>query len=274
MINNILTLIGMFLAGAIFMWIKPLIFKTAKTTIINKLDDKTKEELKNLYDKGVMTIKEYAKKLGVTVTSITNPDSKEETFQVKKFLTGLGGLFNPVGWAKDFVGLFNIRKLTIYMLILSCIFAYGYWKGNQNIPVNIDLGYGKEARIDINGEYLYIDKEGNVYLKDTKTDKIIKQISVKDVPALKRKLAPIGLQFEPVFVIGSGFGDKGVEGEAGVGFSWLRYWKWRLDSFITNRGIYPLGTSYQITDNSGIGLGVGKGWEGDNRVILYYRFKF
>jgi hypothetical protein len=248
MLNNILVLIGMFVAGAIFTYLRPKIFKRAKTTVKDKLG--LNASIGNVYKK-----------------------NGEEAFQIKKFVRGFGGLLSPVGWAKDFIGLFNSRKLVIYILIISCIFAYGYWKGNQNTPIKVDIGYGKSAIVKLNGSFLHITETGEVWIEDKDGNKI-KRISVKDIPSLKRKLAPIGLQFEPIGILGGGFGAKGISGELGAGVSWLRYWKWRLDSFITNRGIYPLGTSYKITDNSGVGIGVGKGWQGDNRVTVYYRWRF
>ena len=102
----------------------------------------------------------------------------------------------------------------------------------------------------------------------------IKNIKAKDFPLLAKQLRPIGFILEPVGVAGYGVGENTGGGfEGGAGISFLKYWSWKLDAFLTNRGVY-LGTAYQITDNSGIGLGAGKGFEGDNRVILYYKFKF
>ena len=249
MLNNILTLLGMFVAGALFMWLRPKIFKTAKKNITTKLG--LNASVGNKYKK-----------------------NGEEVFQAKKFFAGFGGLLSPVGWAKDFIGLFNSRKLVVYTLILSCIFAYGYWKGQAGQPIKVDIGYGKEAKIGLEGgQYLHIDKTGRVYLKD-EDGNILKTIGVKDIEGLKRKLAPIALQLEPIAVMGAGIGLNGIAGEAGVGVSWLRYWKWRLDAFVTNKGFYPLATSYRITTNSGIGVGIGTGWEGDIRTIIYYNWKF
>ena len=196
----------------------------------------------------------------------------DEKFQWKKFFSGFVGVFDSVGWAKDIVSLFNLRKLAIYGIIIGIIFAYGYWKGQQGKPVNVNLGYGKEAMIKLDGNYLHITKQGEVFVEDNKGIKI-KQISVKDIPALKKKLSPIGLQLKLIGIVGYGVGGENFGGEAGAGVSFFKYWKWRLEAFLTNRGIY-LGTSYKITDNSGLGLGAGKGFEGDNRVIFYYKWEF
>ena len=63
----------------------------------------------------------------------------------------------------------------------------------------------------------------------------------------------MGFIFEPIGVIGYGTGIDKKGFEAGAGVSFIKYWKWRLDNFLTNKGIY-IGTHYQITDNSGLGL--------------------
>jgi len=190
----------------------------------------------------------------------------------KKFLSGMVNLFNPVLWLKDIFSLFNVRKLIIYLLIVAGIFAYGWYKGQQGKPAMLDIGYGNEAYIKLNGEQLHIKPNGTVFVEDEKGN-VIKQVCVKDIPSLRRKLAPFGLKLEPFVLGGGGIGKEGAGVEGGVGVSFLRFWKMNLDAFLTNRGAY-LGTSYKITDSSGAGIGVGKGWEGDDRVIVYYKFKF
>jgi hypothetical protein len=245
--NDILVLIGMFIAGALFMWLRPKIFRRAKKTVKEKVG------------------------LNSSVGNVFKTNG-EEVFQWKKFLK-IFNLGSGIEWIKSIKEIIDLRKFVIYSLILSCIFGYGWWKGKQGVPIKVDIGYGKEARIKLNGSFLHITKDGEVWVEDNEGNKL-KQISVKDIPALKKKLAPIGLQLKPIGILAGSMGDDGISGELGGGISWLRYWSWRIDSFITNRGIYPLGTSYKITDNSGLGLGVGKGWEGDNRVTIYYRWRF
>ncbi len=255
--KDILVLLGMFVAGALFMWLRPKIFKQAKKQVRmvwNEAFDKTE-------------------RLNASIGNVFKANG-DEPFQWKKFTGGFLNIGSLKDWGKDIVSLFNVRKLTIYILIISVVFGYGWWKGTQGKPIKVDIGYGKEAKIGLEGgQYLHIDKTGRVYLKD-KNGNILKTIGVKDIEGLKRKLAPIGLQFEPIAIMGAGMGISGFGGEAGVGISWLRYWKWRMDAFITNRGLYPLATSYRLTTNSGIGVGVGMGWEGDTRTIVYYNWKF
>lgn len=213
-------------------------------------------------------------KLNASIGKTYKKDTGEEVFTWRRFRGGFFGLLNPIGWAKDLIGLFNVRKLVLYAIVLICVGTYFYVQGRGNNPVQVDIGYGKEAIIEINeeGDHLYIDKKGYVYIRD-KDNNVLKQVSVKDIPGLKKKLAPIGFQLQPIFVGGVGIGDEGTTGEVGVGISFLRYWKMQLETFLTQKGIY-LGTSYQITDNSGAGMAVGKGYKGDNRLILYYRFNF
>ena len=195
-----------------------------------------------------------------------------------KFATGMLSFFNPVLWLKDLFSLFNIRKLTIYAIILGVIFAYGWYQGTQGKPIKMDIGYGKEALIKLNGHFLHITKDGYVYVEDKDGNKL-KQLSVKDIPYLKRKLSPFGLQLKPILVGGYGISDFGKSSpEVGVGVSWLRYYKFRLDSFLTQKGVYPVGVSYKLDglglENSAVGVGIGKGYSGDNRAIVYFRVGF
>jgi len=202
-----------------------------------------------------------------------NPET--EKVSGKKFWEGLVAYFNPVLWMKDFVSLFNLRKLTIYFLIAGLVFSYAYIKGLGEKPVNVKLGWGREAFIEINEnkDYLHIDKEGNVWIKNKKGE-VLKQIKAKDMKGLQAQLAPIGLQFKPFILGGYGYGSSGGSLEGGVGVSFLRAWKANFDAFVTNKGIYG-GVSYKLTDNSGVGLGVGKGWKKDEyRGIIYYKFEF
>jgi len=55
----------------------------------------------------------------------------------------------------------------------------------------------------------------------------LKQVSAGDIPTLKDKLKPYGFQFEPIFVVGAGFGKRGVSPEGGIGVSYFRYFKFK-----------------------------------------------
>jgi len=243
MINQTIILIGVFIAGVVVMYFK---------------------------DK----IKKYLDKKNVTKT-------EEELFQWTKMRVGMLSLFSPVQWAKDIASLFNVRKLIIYVVIIGCIFAYGVYKGHQNTPVQVDIGYGKEVMIELlNNTFLHITKNGLMQIED-KNGKVLKQITIKDLPNLQKALSPVGFQLKPIAVMGAGYGS--VDGgaiEGGAGVSFFRFWKGRLDTFATNKGIY-LGASYKLEilnmENSAIGIAGGKGYEdfpNDNRVIIYWRTEF
>lgn len=196
----------------------------------------------------------------------------------RKFAFGMLSFFNPVLWLKDIFSLFNVRKLFIYAIILGTFGGYMYWQGQLGKPIKLDVGYGKEALIKLDGHFLHITKDGYVYVEDKEGNRL-KQLSVKDIPSLKRKLSPFGLQLKPILLGGYGISDFGRSSpEVGAGLSWLRYYKFRLDSFLTQRGIYPLGVSYKLSglklENSAVGLAIGKGYSGDNRAIIYFRVGF
>jgi hypothetical protein len=196
----------------------------------------------------------------------------EEKFQLSKFLGGMTNIISPVGWAKDIYSIFNLRKLIIVGVIIGVIFGYGYYKGQLGKPVVIDWR-GKEEFVKLNEHYLHIQKDGSMQVLDKDKKTVLKEIKVKDLDSLRKYLRPYGLILEPIFVAGGGIGEKGGSMEAGAGASVLKWFKWKLDGFLTQKGVY-IGTSYQITDNSGAGLGIGKGYKGDNRVILYYKWRF
>jgi len=199
-----------------------------------------------------------------------------EKFDKKKFLFGLLNVVNPVLWVKDFVSIFNFRKIIIYLTILGFIFGYGYFQGQQGKPIKLDVKFGKAYIMRLNGNYLEIQKDGKVAVLD-KNKNLIKYISVKDIPELNKRLRPYGVQLKPKFIAGLGYSSKdGSSAEVGAGVSIFRLWKQELDLFLTNKGIY-VGTSYQVTDNFGIGIGAGHGYsldEDDFRAILYGSFKF
>ena len=199
-------------------------------------------------------------------------ETVKDNFDTSKLTKGLLSVSDRVLWAKDFTSLFNIRKLVIYGLIIGIIFGYGWYRGRLGAPVQFDL-QGKEAIIQLNEHYLKIEKDGTANVVD-KDGKILKQIKVKDIPGLREKLRPYRFKLEPIVIAGGSIGESGAGIEGGVGVSWFKYYKTNLDSFLTNRGIYPLGVSYSITDNSGVGLGAGMGYKADKRGILYYYWKF
>lgn len=201
---------------------------------------------------------------------------EEEKVSGKKFRSGMFNITSPILWLKTLSFLFNIRNLIIIAIIVGGIFSYGWYQGRLQSPAKFDIGRYEETIIKWNGEQLHIYKNGEVWIEDFKTKKKIKQITVKDIPLLKAKLAPLKLKLRPIIIAGYGtntYGDS--KAEIGAGVSFFEYWKMSLEAFITSYPAAYLGTSYRITDNSGIGIGVGKGIEdGSNRALIYYRIRF
>jgi len=198
----------------------------------------------------------------------------KERFDKKKFIRGMFG-FDLVGWAKDIYSLFNVRKLIMYGILISLFYGYGWYKGRMGKPVTFDFQYEKEFYIKLDGHYLHKPKNSKQLEILDKEGHKIKDITVSDIPELQRKLKPYGFQLKPIGVLGI---CSTKEFEGGAGISFLKYWAWRLETFLTNKGIY-IGTSYKLDkiklENSSIGVGIGKGFkEGDNRILFYYRWNF
>jgi len=207
-----------------------------------------------------------------------------EIFSWAKFRNGIFNLLNSVEWAKSLKEILDLRKLIIYLLIASSIFAFAWYRGRLGAPVQVDLGHGKEAYIRLNNHFLHIDKDGYLFIEDKLGNKL-KQIAVKDIPALKKKLSPIGLELKPVGVIGGGTDIIGHGAlEAGIGVSFFRFYKARLEAFVTSYPAVYVGTSYKLDgiglENSRIGIGIGKGmrdWKLDQtetRAIIYFAVEF
>ena len=221
-------------------------------------------QLKALLDAGVLTQAEYDAKV--------NPNEK---FSWKKFWNGIVNLMDPVGWAKDLHSIFNLRKIVVYALILGAIFGWGFLRGVSNKPVHIDNLQGKEAIVEIVKDelYMHITKEGTIHIQDEK-GKTLKQITVKDIPALQKSLMPIGIDLKPFATLGAGAGGNKSGMEGGLGYSLFKFYKTHLDVFATNFGIYA-GADYSLTDNFGVLVGVGKGYSmDDSRVYIGGKWNF
>jgi len=203
----------------------------------------------------------------------------QESFDGKKLRSGLFNLFNPILWIKDFVSIFNIRKLIIYIVILSTVFGYAYYQGLGGKPVRLDLKYGKAVTMRLGeGRYLNVAKNGIITVQD-KDGNILKTLKVRDIPELNRRLKPTGFQLRPFIMGGMSAGTGGESGmEVGAGVSFFRFWKMELDAFVTSHPAAYLGTSYSVTENFSVGVGAGMGFrqadEKDIRAILYGKWKF
>jgi hypothetical protein len=262
--KEIIMVLSGLIGGILFVIIKNKIFSQTKKELIKIIPEEDKNKIKELYEKGLVPEKVYKE-----VCSVPEPT---ECFNKEKAITGLTNITNKVLWMKDMASIFNLRKLIIIGVILGVVFGYGWFKGRQGAPVHFDMR-GKEATIQLNEHYLKIEKDGTAKVID-KYGKVLKTIRVKDIPELERALRPFGFIIEPIVVAGGSIGETGAGVEAGGGISWFKWYRSKLDAFITSKGVYPLGVSYSITDRSGMGLGMGFGYKGDRRIIFYYKWRF
>lgn len=181
---------------------------------------------------------------------------------------------------KDFVALFNIRRLLIIGLILGA-----FWWGLRDRVPSFSFGpnslNGKSFSINLgNGENLTLNSSGQLQVVNSQTGKLVKTIRVKDIPELNKAINPIGFQLKPIAVVGGGYGTTqgfGVEGGAGV--SWFRMYNLETESFITNKAFYPIGLSYKLDKFAGghtsIGIAPGLGFHSnDKRILVYFRWEF
>jgi len=263
--DGLMLLVGIVIA-ILFAVIKNKIFKTAKQEVIKIIPEEDKIKIKELYEKGLVPKKVYDEVCAVP--------KETEGFDTKKLTKGLLSIGNPVLWAKELSWFFNARKLIIIGIVIGVIYGYGYWKGKLGVQPILNWR-GKEEWASLNEHYLHIKPDGTLEVVDKDKKTVLKKITVGDLEILKKNLKPYGFKFEPIAVAGLSAGTSGAGAEAGAGLSWAKYYKWNLDAFLTNRGLYPLATSYQITNNSGIGLGAGFGFKNaEKRIILYYKWKF
>jgi len=187
-----------------------------------------------------------------------------EKFNLPKFTSGMLNVTSSVGWAKDIHSLLNLRKLIIVGVIISCIYGYGWYRGQMGKPVMLDWR-GKEEYVRLNEHYLHIQKDGSMQVLDSDKKTVLKEIKVKDLDSLRKYLRPYGFILEPVVVGGFGISNANSGIEGGIGLRYMKYFKWVTDICLTNAGFYPFGISYKLTDNSAIGLSVGTGFKKGER---------
>ena len=210
----------------------------------------------------------------------------KEKFDIKKLLNGLLDVNDPVQWAKDIYNIFNVRKIVFYLIIIAMVTGYGYWKGISNKPINVGsdiIAYDKDftIRLDIDeihklGDYPAIKKPKNSSLLkyyNWRADIYGSTIKVEDIEQLKNKVKPYGFCGNLLIVggVGAGINETGMEGGGGIRF--VKLWAIRGDLLATNKGGY-LGVSYKpglkYIPNTSLGLGLGKGYKGDDRGLLYF----
>jgi len=254
--ETILLLGGGLVAGLIIMFMKDFLLKKFKKEIPKLISEEEKIKLLDLYNKGLVTLS-HLKSLGIEIEK--KVEGEIETFNGQKLATGMLNITSPVHWAKDIASIFNLRKLIIIGVIVGCIYGYGWWKGTQGVQPVLDW-HGKEEFVALNNHYLHILKDGTMEVLDSDKKTVLKKITTKDLENFKKNLRPYGLMLEPVVVGGLGVSNAGAGIEGGIGVRYAKFFKWVADVCLTNKGFYPIGVSYKITENTAVGLSVGTGF--------------
>lgn len=244
------------------------------TKIVKKIVEEVKSNINIINEKPKPSSSRFIK--GAEIRSAT--EITVEKFDLKKFARGFN-ILRPKVLAKWLTSI--VRTILILCIMVGSIYGVGYWRGIRNKPINIELSRGKEVYIKVDGHYLHITEDALVYIEDMDGNRI-KQISAKDIKGLQEQLRPYGFQLDPILVGGVGYGLDGIDGEVGIGVNWFRAWKIQVDTFLTQKGIYPIGISYSLKDlrlkNSSTGIAAGTGYssfsgERDTRIIWYWRTK-
>lgn len=184
-----------------------------------------------------------------------------EKFSLRKFLKTFDFL-DVVEWAKTFSVL--IRATVIVVLIAGGVFGFGYWQGQKNRPVQVDM---KDTQI-----YL-TDDEGKTHalvVKDGLMTFDGRSVKVGDIPSLK----PYGIELHP-----KGIGGITSTGKTtvGAGLEFAHFYRLNAELLALYQFL-GIGVSYDIRfdgpikiDNSSLGIGAGRDFDtNENAVILYY----
>jgi len=207
-----------------------------------------------------------------------------QKFNYKKLVGGLIDIKSKTDWAKDFVQLFNLRKLIMYIIIIGLIAGYFYWKGLKNVQPVIDVGYKESITMKAPKGYEYLEKLAVHKPKDSNkwnwinydSEYIYSKVKIGDIPE-SAKLRPYGFENKLIgfYGVGSGLQHTGVE--TGVGYRFARLWNFRTEVIATNKGGY-LSVSYKIKkfvfENTYLNAGLGKGYKGDDRGIIGFNVEF
>jgi len=272
----IFMILGGILAGYCVSLLQKFFKGKAKEAIIKVIPEEDKIKLLELYNKGLITL-EQLKTAGVDVVKELGIKLPEK-FNSTKFWDGMVDITSKVGWGKDIASIFNLRKLLIIAVIIGVIYGAGWYMGTLGKKPVIDLK-GKEEFISLNEHFLHIKKDGSMEVLDHDKKTVLKKITVKDVANLRNALRPYGVEIKYFACAGGSVGAQAFF-EAGAGLQTLKYYKWNINHFITNKGVYPIGLGYQVTDNFDLLAGYGVGFkqstigEIDKRIFLGGKLKF
>ena len=207
-----------------------------------------------------------------------------QKFRFKKFIGGLLDVKSKADWSKDIVQLFNVRKLLIYIVIAGVFAGVFYWKGLSSVQPIIDIGYKDVITMPAPKGYEYLDylalhkpKDSNKWeWINLKSNAIYAKVKVGDIPEAA-KLRPYGFESKIIGIMALGLGHENTGGEWGAGVRFARLWQMRTEIITTNKGVYG-GVSYKpkkwIFENTTIGIGIGKGYKADNRLLGYLAWEF
>jgi len=205
-------------------------------------------------------------------------------FNKNKFKKGLLDIKDKVEWARDFVQIFNLRKIIIYVIIVALFTGFGYWKALQNVEPIIDIGYKESITMPAPKGYKYLEDLAVCKFEDSSkwgwinmtTKEIYSKVKVGDIPE-SAKLRPYGFESKLIGFYGIGSGLQYTGAEAGVGYRFARLWNLRTELIATNKGGY-FSASYKVKgfifENTYLNVGIGKGYQGDGRGIIGFNVEF
>lgn len=185
-----------------------------------------------------------------------------EKFDPLKFMKGMDFL-SPVLWAKT-----ASHTLRVAIIVGLITLGYGYYKGRQNRPINVNTedavikvvnGDGKTHEIRFRNHQMYFDE---------------KLVKTKDIPSLK----PFGIEVRPKLAAGvTTAGNPAV----GLALEVAHAYNFNLD-LLAMMPFIGAGISYDIhlekpfrIDNTSVGIGVGRDLEvNENAAIIYMAIEF
>ena len=210
-------------------------------------------------------------------------------FNKEKFKEGILGIKDQVGWARDIVYEFGIRKLIIKSIkiavIISLFAGFFYWKGLKNAQPIMEIDYETEITVIAPKGYEYLDNlafhkppnsnKWDWIDSDIKT--IYAKVKLGDIPE-SDKLKPYGFTNKIIGVMGLGISPNDISGESGVGYRYARLWSLRTEILATDKGFYPISVSYKpnwMFSNTSINIAGGKAWkDGLNRGFFGLNVEF